>query len=444
MDRQKAPRATTKEKATKKRGMAIFKQRQVRKIKHDKQERAARKQQVEERPKKTPVLLRSEEGAGAKPRRDSAFTDRMNVDDFMESGFMQAMEEEEEDGEEEDEEESDDDDAPSAKMGKGAKHKNELLELSKSDPAFFEYMKKTDPNLLKFTPDADEEDEEDDEDEEDEEDEGMDDEEAAAAAEAFGGAVEEDDDSEEEDSEDEQPAARAKKAKVAKVAAPLIEVTAEMMRAWQKQLLSSKENSALLKEVITAFRAAVRFGDADGADDDVYTFSSGHVFNLLMQFCLQHMDELIRRHVAGGAGGVAAGRKTKGGVERPDQWTHWRKHQPMVKTYLTYLLLFVGQLGEASMIAVAVQQCHRLMPFYLVLPKLAPKLLKSTLKVWSADERSGGSQQITLLGCAPTPALDRSLRRPPPCHHLKPCGSHSMSQVCHRAPARCGLAVSLC
>ena len=109
-------RATTKEKALKKHGVAISNERRVGRIKKTKQSRLAKKQEAEKRPTEEPVLLRSE-GAGAvqKPRRDSAFTDRMNVDDFMEHGFLQAMEdggegegeeeeEEEEEGEEEEEE----------------------------------------------------------------------------------------------------------------------------------------------------------------------------------------------------------------------------------------------------------------------------------------------------------------------------------------------------
>ena len=35
------------------------------------------------------------------------------------------------------------------------------------------------------------------------------------------------------------------------------------------------------------------------AEQYSYTFTSGHVFNLLMQFCLQHMDRILRRHAAG-------------------------------------------------------------------------------------------------------------------------------------------------
>ena len=62
----------------------------------------------------------------------------------------------------------------------------------------------------------------------------------------------------------------------------------------------------------------MRFGDADVADDDddVFTFSSGHVFNMLMQFCLSNMDELLRRHVAGGKAKADAAPKNKAGIVR--------------------------------------------------------------------------------------------------------------------------------
>jgi hypothetical protein len=60
------------------------------------------------------------------------------------------------------------------------------------------------------------------------------------------------------------------------------------------------------------------------------------VFNMLMQLCLSHMDAILRRHVAGGkaAATKAANKfKTRGGVERPDAWPHWKRHQSMVKSY---------------------------------------------------------------------------------------------------------------
>ena len=200
----------------------------------------------------------------------------------------------------------------------------------------------------------------------------------------------------------------------------LIEVTSAMVKTWQ-QTLQSKQDTRTLKEAVSAFRAAVRFGDASDAQrDDVFTYTSGGVFNQLMQFCLSSMDEVLRRHVAGGAAAVAAGAKTKAGLDRPDAWAHWRKHQPLVKSYLTHLLQFAGQLSEASMIAVTLQQMHRLLPFYFCLPKLCPKLLKATLRVWAAPPgEAGGAQQNTLLGFAIIRQLACSLPYPFVEHCLK-------------------------
>ena len=98
-------RLTTKEKVRKKRGERIAGQKQRQRIKHSKLERQRKKEEIAARPVKTPVLMRHEEGDGdgaaaKKPRKDPAFTDRMNVDDFMEHGFMKAMEED--DSEDED------------------------------------------------------------------------------------------------------------------------------------------------------------------------------------------------------------------------------------------------------------------------------------------------------------------------------------------------------
>ena len=450
----RAPKVTTKQKAKAKLGKRIFKERQVKRIKRSKLEKSMKRAAENEQPKGGSVLLRSEaegaRGSGTKPLRGSSYTGRMDVDEFMDGGFEQTMEELE--GEDDDEEEDKEEEvkeapasAPAAKgkRSKAAQHAADLAALEKSDPDFYNFLKETDQNLLAFEGEEDEDEDEDDEDDEDEkpkptgakaaakrptkdagkaapqdEDDEDDEDEDNEAQEQD----EDDEDDEMDDEDDEEVVVDHSKAKAAPAPKPikLIEVTSAMVKTWQ-QTLESKQDTRTLKEAVSAFRAAVRFGDASDAQrDDVFTFTSGGVFNQLMQLCLSSMDEVLRRHVAGGAAAVAAGAKTRAGLDRPDAWAHWRKHQPLVKSYLTHLLQFAGQLSEASMIAVTLQQMHRLLPFYFCLPKLCPKLLKATLRVWAAPPgEAGGAQQNTLLGFAIIRQLACSLPYPFVEHCLK-------------------------
>ena len=50
-------------------------------------------------------------------------------------------------------------------------------------------------------------------------------------------------------------------------------------------------------QVVAAFRSAVHFGDDESEADEMcpYTFINGHVFNALMQFCLQVRPEGWRK-----------------------------------------------------------------------------------------------------------------------------------------------------
>jgi len=254
-----------------------------------------------------------------------------------------------------------------------AKHREDLLALQRSDPDFYDYLNQTDQSLLSFGVEQEQ-----------------------------GAFKDEDDDTADGEHGEDDKALPPVKAKPH--SSVLVEVTSEMVRGWEKRLMSS-EHTASLKELVAAFRAAVRFGDSETSEDEVFTFSSARVFNELMNMCLQSMDDMLKRHVAGGASAVAVSWQTKGGVERPDQWAHWRRHQPYVKSFLFQLTQFIGQLTEASMVALTLQQVHRLLPFFYALPKLCPTLLKAVLQAWGADESSGGSRQITALACAPMRTL---------------------------------------
>ena len=451
----KVTKATKKIKGSKGFGKGIATQKKIGRVKRSKDERMEKSIKAEAKATKVvPVLARHESapgrGQGHKASRGKSpgFQEGMKVDDFLESGFEQAMADmsSDEDGEEE---------APAAAAASKPKKKEklsaQLKKLKESDPAFYEYMKKTDQALLEF--DSDEEGEE----EDDEDDEAA----AAGASEAamMGDGDDEDEDEDEEDDgaaaipdtddEDEDEAQR-KKGKTPR-SKPQIEVTTALVKEWERKLLKG-ESAAALKQLVAAFRCAVHYGDDDGnehAEDTPYTFTSGHVFNLLVQLCLSHMDGILRRHTAGGAAAAAAPVRSKSGIERPDQWPAWKRHQQSIKTYLAQLTLFLAKLSEAAMMLAVLQQVHRLTltlittltstltstltptpnlnpnpnpnqvhrlaPLYLALPKLVPRLLKELLRAWSV----GGSKETCLLAFAgirqlaaemPPPFIDTCLK----------------------------------
>ena len=276
----KVTKATKKIKGSKGFGKGIATQKKIGRVKRSKDERMEKSIKAEAKATKVvPVLARHESapgrGQGHKVSRGKSpgFQEGMKVDDFLESGFEQAMADmsSDEDGEE----------APAAASASKPKKKEklsaQLKKLKESDPAFYEYMQKTDQALLEF--DSDEEGEE----EDDEDDEAA----AAGASEAAmmgdGDDDEEDEDEEDDgaaaipdtDDEDEDEAPR-KKGKTAR-AKPQIEVTTALVKEWERKLLKG-ESAAALKQLVAAFRCAVHYGDDEGgehADDTPYTFTSG-------------------------------------------------------------------------------------------------------------------------------------------------------------------------
>ena len=277
--------------------------------------------------------------------------------------------------------------------------------------------------------DSDEDDDEDDEEgqegEDDDDDdefeegmEGMDDD-----AMVDDGDDDDDDDAEPEADDDDEAAQAPTKESKQKATVQQVEVTAELVREWQRKLSKGAENGAALKQLISAFRCAVHYGDEDddeGAQEFAYSFTSGHVFNMLVQFCLQRMDGLLRRHCAGSEADAKKGAprsKGAGAIERVDQWPHWRRHQLSTRSYLTQAAHFLAKLSEPEMTLAVLQQVHRLLPFYVALPKLVPKLFRTLVKIWSGG--TGGNKDTCLLAFAcirqlaaemPAPFIDTALK----------------------------------
>ena len=81
------------------------------------------------------------------------------------------------------------------------------------------------------------------------------------------------------------------------------------MRARNARGCSTLRGAARVAQVIAAFRSAVHFGDDEAENDEAcpYTFINGHVFNGLMQFCLQARTRELPSVVSEGVALVGVG-----------------------------------------------------------------------------------------------------------------------------------------
>ena len=269
-------------------------------------------------------------------------------------------------------------------------NKEQLEALATTDPEFYKYLQETDQSLLDF-------------------DGGMDLSESSSADEQ----EEEQIDVQTHDGRDDQvdddtykpPATRE---------IEQVDVSTEILKLWRSKL-DHGVHRATLTQLVHAFRDAVRFGDEskENNDPERYIFHSAHTFNELMQYCLGRMDEILWSHVSGKKASIDGSRDRSLKIEytTPEQQPHWRRHQPLVKSYLTQLTNFLDKLTEASMALVVLQQMHRMVPYLLVFPKLVPKALKAIIRSWGRESEAA-EQESRLLAYAIVRRLVEESRQP--------------------------------
>jgi len=108
------------------------------------------------------------------------------------------------------------------------------------------------------------------------------------------------------------------------------------VEGWVEAVSGGKTHRASLKQLVAAFRAAVRFGDDESEGSSDMVFSSSHAFNAVMRFSIGQMDAVLRAHLEGGA--APAGRKGSskatregkkaGKAVRVDALPHWHVSPP--------------------------------------------------------------------------------------------------------------------
>ncbi|KAG2222442.1 hypothetical protein INT45_009454 [Circinella minor] len=281
-----------------------------------------------------------------------------------------------EDQSESDEESDDDDnevgDDSTNKLNKDIKrHKEELEQLKKQDPEFYNYLQKEENALLEFDESEKEDEDEDDEDIElnSEDLEEMD--------------LDEQSDSEEELDDDESG---------------LEVLTKTMLNEWIQEVESTHSVNAM-KKLLVAFKSAARMSDEEKMEGVslVYRIVSPNVFNQLVVATMRNAPIVFNKVF-----------KCAHGNKSPAAGTRWQYHQGMVKLYLSNLIHLMTGLTDSDMLYVAVREAEKCSAYWTCYEKYAKDYMKILLNLWSNYTSSDNVRiqsflAIRSLAIAPVP-----------------------------------------
>ncbi|KAI8903986.1 Noc2p family-domain-containing protein [Gorgonomyces haynaldii] len=157
-----------------------------------------------------------------------------------------------------------------------------------------------------------------------------------------------------------------------------------------------------LKEMLLAFKNAIVI-DEDA--DRPYTIQErSKTFNLVLLTTLEYAPQVFDK-------------KTK--LEElnglPSSSKTWKKIQPLVKSFLSTLLVLLKQMTDRSMLSFALKQSEKVIPYFCSFPKLGKEYLKVLVAKWS----NAPEEQLKILSflcirrmamVSPNPFLDFSIK----------------------------------
>ncbi|KAL5120419.1 Nucleolar Complex 2 protein [Pleosporales sp. CAS-2024a] len=225
-------------------------------------------------------------------------------------------------------------------------HMEQLAELQKKDPDFYQYLKDHDAELLDFAEDAD-----------------------LAETDALSA------------SEDEATPRKKKKKKAAQSdsedeqeATTGNEVTKQLIHKWKS---SMEANSSLraMREVVLAFRTAAHLNDDEGKAYK-YTISEPDVYHEVLVTALQLVPKVLQHHLPV--------KETAGGKIRvPTDSKKFSTLTPLLKSHAVSIQHLVENLSDASTLCMTLKSLLGLLPYILSFKKVVRELTKVVSSVWS-------------------------------------------------------------
>ncbi|KAM3920951.1 nucleolar complex protein 2 homolog [Leptodactylus fuscus] len=244
--------------------------------------------------------------------------------------------------------------------GKASEHKDQLSRLKEKDPEFYKFLRANDQTLLNFD-DSDSSDEE--------------------------GAIHqlpdhlEEKSSDDDDDDDEDEDAKENKDDQKKKKLDQIIVTLKMVQAWQSEAKVDLR-PRLFHEIAQAFKAAVATTQGEeGGDPSKFKVADTSVFNALVTFCIRdlfvHLEKKLDLKPAKGTRLVD-----------PSKSHLWKKLRLDIKMFLNSAIELLSRLTEATVGAAVLQHINSAIHFYLCFPKHTRQLLKKAINLWCTGEET--------------------------------------------------------
>lgn len=321
------------------------------------------RKQVQKHNKKIALRKKSNgptDDAPKEKKAAKAVFDDMSVEDFFEGGFdipkpkkgvkvSEAASESEEEVDDEDEEQSheesgeqeSEDDQSSEEEDEEMMQKNLEL-LASKDPDFYKYLKENDKELLDFEGvnplDAMSEDEDDDEDEDEEE---------------------------------------AKESTDAGKKRQQTEITAALVRKWDKQLKTP--SLKLVQNIVSAFKSAVYINRSD-ENDTKHIIADPSVFSDLMFVGLKRIPEAI--HILS-----PYKLNLKGVRSVDDKNTNTRQVYRVLKSQAGAYITLLQDITNTETAALVLLSLQEVLPFYISQRKILKELFGAVVEVWSSTSQ---------------------------------------------------------
>lgn len=222
--------------------------------------------------------------------------------------------------------------------------------LAKDDPEFYQYLEENDKDLLDFTStnplDAISDD---------------DDENASANEEAEGGDAADNKESEaEEDDEQEKVVEK-------------VELSIALVKKWKKSLKESP-NLKVLRNIISAFKAAANLNNEESIADFKYALTDERAFNELMFVALKDLPVAIQK--------MNPYVETKGSrTLKNDKFS--KKISSLLRSHSASMLILLNDINNTETAALVLNSVNQLLPYFLSYRRTMKNIVKSIANIWA-------------------------------------------------------------